>query len=179
MTILQKAPTEHTERRPTRQKGRPKFGQAHQAVRRTDAWKHETFAEEQARWERDDSEYARICEQVRQAKKNGEQASRRADQAKAEWDARVFTRRQANDDAQKAHHAPRTAQTTYDQTPNGKPGDRFVYSDGGAIPSSALAHHTTRRARRGDPRARKVSSSVESNRSPAPGMIPESASVHA
>lgn len=46
-------------------------------------------------------EYARICEQVRQAKKNGEEASRRADHAKAEWDARVAPQRQANDDAQK------------------------------------------------------------------------------
>jgi hypothetical protein len=81
------------------------FGDGDQAVRHTEAWEHETFAEEQARWERSDPEYARICEEVRQAKERGEEASRRADQAKAEWDARVATQRQANDAAQKAHHA--------------------------------------------------------------------------
>ncbi len=98
MTILQKPPQSgitHAGKRWYR------FGDDDEAVRHTDAWEHETFAEEQARWEREDSEYARICEQVRQAKKNGEEASRRADHAKAEWDARVAPQRQANDDAQK------------------------------------------------------------------------------
>jgi hypothetical protein len=84
-----------------------RFGHGDQAVRYTEAWEHETFAEEQARWERSDPEYARICEAVREAKDRGEEASRRADQAKAEWDARVATQRQANDDAQRAHHAMR------------------------------------------------------------------------
>jgi 1,4-alpha-glucan branching enzyme len=99
MTILQKARQSSTGRAG---KGWYKFGDADEAVRHTDAWEHETFAEEQARWERTDPAYARICEQVRQAKKRGEEASRRADQAKAEWDARVATQRQASDDAQKA-----------------------------------------------------------------------------
>ena len=81
------------------------FGHGDQAVRHTQAWEHETFAEEQARWERSDPDYARICEAVRQAKDGSEEASRRADQAKDEWDARVATRRYANDDAQRAQHA--------------------------------------------------------------------------
>jgi hypothetical protein len=81
------------------------FGHRDQAVRYTEAWEHETFAEEQARWERSDPEYARICEAVRQARDKGGEASRRADEAKAEWDARVATPRQANDDAQRAAHA--------------------------------------------------------------------------
>jgi hypothetical protein len=82
-----------------------KFGHADASVRRTGAWEHETFAEEQARWERSDPAYARICEDVRQARREGEGASRRADQAKADWDARVATQRQAHDAAQKACHA--------------------------------------------------------------------------
>jgi len=101
MTILQKPPhsgTGHTGKRWYR------FGHASKAVRHTEAWEHENFAEEQARWERSDPAYARICEEVRQAKKNGEEASRRAEQAKAKWDARVAPQRQANDDAEKAHH---------------------------------------------------------------------------
>ncbi len=65
------------------------FGRGDQAVRYTEAWEHETFAEEQARWERSDPDYARICEAARQAKARGEEASRRADEAKAKWDARV------------------------------------------------------------------------------------------
>ena len=67
------------------------FGHRDQAVCYTEAPEHETFAEEQARWERSDPEYARICEQVRQAKGRGEEAWRRADEAKAEWDARAAT----------------------------------------------------------------------------------------
>ena len=113
MTVLQKPPQRgdrHAARRWF------KFGHDDQAVRHTDPWDHETFAEEQARWERSDPEYARICEQVRQAKHRGEEASRRADQAKAEWDARVATQRQADDDAQKAHHALKAEQTALRQT---------------------------------------------------------------
>ncbi len=79
----------------------PRFGLADYAVRHTEAWEHENFAEEQARWERNDPEYARICEAARRAPETGEIASRRADEAKAEWDARVAPQRQANDAAQK------------------------------------------------------------------------------
>jgi hypothetical protein len=82
-----------------------RFGHADNAVRRTEAWEHETFAEEQARWERSDPEYARICDDVRRAHGAGEQASVRADEAKAAWDARVATRREASDEAQRARHA--------------------------------------------------------------------------
>jgi hypothetical protein len=78
--------------------------------------KHENFAEEQARWERSDPEYARICEEARQAKNIGEEASRRADEAKAEWDASVAPQRQANDDAEKVHDALKADQTVSRQT---------------------------------------------------------------
>ena len=88
-----------------------RFGGGAQVVRHTDAWEHETFAEEQARWERRDPEYARICDEVRRARDRGEEASRRADEAKAEWDARVARERQANDAAQRAHHALEADQT--------------------------------------------------------------------
>ena len=57
------------------------------------------------------SEYARICEQVRLAKGTGGEASRCAVEAKAAWDARVGAQRQANDDAQRAHHALKVDQT--------------------------------------------------------------------
>jgi hypothetical protein len=80
------------------------FGHRDQAVRYTEAWEHETFAEEQSRWERDDPEYARICEEVRQAREKGGEASRRADEAKAEWDARLASQRQEDDDAHRADH---------------------------------------------------------------------------
>ncbi len=86
------------------------FGHRDQAVRYTEAWEHETFAEEQARWERSDPEYARICAEVRQAKDRGGEAWRRADQAKAEWDARTATQRQADDDVQEAHHVSRDSE---------------------------------------------------------------------
>ena len=92
-------------------RGWRRFGRDGQAVRYTEAWEHETFAEEQARWERSDPEYARICEEVRQAKEGGGQASRGADQVKAEWDARAARQRQASDDAQRAHHALKADQT--------------------------------------------------------------------
>ena len=85
-------------------------GGAH-VVRHTDPWEHETFAEEQARWERTDPEYARICDEVRRARDRGEEASRRADEAKAEWDARLASERQANDAAQRAGHASKADQT--------------------------------------------------------------------
>jgi hypothetical protein len=97
-------------------KGRHKLGHADEAVRHTDALDHETFAEEQARWERADPEYARICEGVRQAREMGREASRRADQAKAAWDARVATQRQADDDGQKARRALRADLTARRQT---------------------------------------------------------------
>jgi hypothetical protein len=77
---------------------------ADNAVRRTDAWEHETFAEEQARWERADPEYARICESVRRAREIGGEASLRADGVKAAWDARVATQRQTTDDVETAYH---------------------------------------------------------------------------
>jgi hypothetical protein len=96
--------------------GSYKFGHADEAASHTEAWLHETFAEEQARWERSDPEYARICEEVRQARARGEEASLRADQAKAEWHARVATQRQASDDAQKARHALKADQTALRQT---------------------------------------------------------------
>jgi hypothetical protein len=80
------------------------FGHRDQAVRHTEPWEHETFAEEQARWERDDPEYALICEEVRQARNEGGEASRHADEVKAEWDARVASQRRANDDAHRADH---------------------------------------------------------------------------
>jgi len=83
----------------------PKLGHADDPVRHTDAWEQENFEEEQARWERSDPEYARICGAVRQARDHGEEASQRADQAKADWDARVAPQRRATDDAEKAHHA--------------------------------------------------------------------------
>jgi hypothetical protein len=94
-------------------KGWYRFDHADDPVRRTQAWEHETFAEEQARWERSDPEYARICENVRQAKRSGEEASVRADGAKAAWDARVATQRQANDDAEKALHASQADSRRY------------------------------------------------------------------
>jgi hypothetical protein len=102
MTILQRPPqsrTGHVGKRWYR------FGHARKAVRHTEAWEHENFAEEQARWERSDPTYARLCEEVRHAENDGDEAARRAKEAKAEWDARVALQRQANDDAEKAHHA--------------------------------------------------------------------------
>ena len=111
MTILQKllqSGDEHGAR------GSHRLGHRDQAVRHTEAWEHETFAEEQARWERSDPEYARICEAAREAKDRGEEASRRADEAKAKWDARVATQRQANDDALRAHHVIAARESHHD-----------------------------------------------------------------
>ena len=108
MTILQKPRQTGAGRAG---KGWRRFGHGDQAVRYTEAWEPETFAEEQARWERGDPEYAAVCERVRQAKKTGGEASRFAVQAKADWDARVATRREANDAAQRAQHALRADRT--------------------------------------------------------------------
>jgi hypothetical protein len=108
MTILRKL-RQSGDRHAAR--GWHRFGHGVQAVRYTEAWEHENFAEEQARWERSDLEYARICEQVRQARGRGGEGSLRADEAKAEWDARVYTQRQADDDAQRVHHALKGNQT--------------------------------------------------------------------
>ena len=69
---------------------------------------------------RSDPAYARICEEVRQARKKSEEASRRAEEAKAEWDARVAPQRQANDDAEKAHHAVKLKADQTRETPNGE-----------------------------------------------------------
>jgi hypothetical protein len=101
MTILQKPPRSgdgHAAR------ARRWFGHRVQAVRHTEAWEHETFAEEQARWERGDPEYAQICQEVRQARERGGEDSLRADEVKTEWDTRVASQRQANDDANRAEH---------------------------------------------------------------------------
>jgi hypothetical protein len=81
-----------------------RLGHTPQAVRQTEAWEHENFLEEQARWERSDPEYAQICDAVRQAGKKGEEASRQADGEKAEWDRRLASARGASDDAQRATH---------------------------------------------------------------------------
>jgi hypothetical protein len=171
MTILQKPP--RSGERHARKRWY-KFGHPDEAVRHTDAWEHETFAEQQARWERSDPAYARICEEARQAKKNGEEASLRADQAKAEWDARVATQRQANDDAQKAHHALKAGQTARRRTAT----SRTVLSLATEEPSRMERSD----AARGDPRSGRFHThttfAIESNDSPAPGIIPEPVRVH-
>jgi hypothetical protein len=168
MTILQK-PRDSGERHAG--KGWYKFGDADEAVRHTDAWEHETFAEEQARWERSDPAYARICEEAQRAKNKGEEASRRADQAKAEWDARVAPQRRANDDAQKAHHALKE-QTARRQAATPRTVTSLATEE--SFPHRALAA--------GDPRSRRfrmhATFAIESNDSPAPGIIPEPVHVH-
>ena len=78
-------------------------------------------------------------EEVRQARKKGGDASRCADEAKAEWDARVASQRQANDDAERADHVIRARESH---------------------------HHTD------------TTLTIESNRSPAPGIMPEPGHVH-
>ena len=129
-----------TIRQKPRQRGnRQRFSHGDRAVLYTEAWEHETFAEEQARWERSDPDYARICEAVRRAKGGGEEASRRADEAKAECDARVATERQTNDEAQRAHHLIRAREAQ---------------------------HHNYK------------TFAIESNDSPAPGIMPERVRVH-
>jgi hypothetical protein len=136
MTILQKPP-----RRGDRhaRKGWYTFGHADEAERHTAAWEHENFAEEQARWERSDPEYARICEAVRKAKPRGDKASRRADEAKAEWDARVAPQRQATDDAQKAQHALMADQKARSQTPSSREASSPATQ---AVPNRGLGRDT-------------------------------------
>ena len=150
------------------------FGRGDQAGRYPEAWEHETFAEEQARWERDDPEYARICEQVRQAKDRGEEASRRADQAKAEWDARVATARRANDDTQRAHHALRA-----DQAARRRPATSRTSSQ--PRKNRSLKRTRTPRLathdREGDPHLH-ATFAIESGDSSVPGIIPEPVRVH-
>jgi hypothetical protein len=90
-------------------KGRYRFGHG-DTTRHTHVWEHENFEEEQARWERGDPEYALICDAVRQAEAGGE-ASVHADQAKADWDARVAAQRRRNDAVQKAGHALKVGRT--------------------------------------------------------------------
>lgn len=154
-------------------KGRCKFGDADEAVRHTDAWEHETFAEEQARWERSDPEYARICEEVRQARNNGEKASRRADQAKAEWDARAAPHRKANDDAERAHHALKADQAARRRLATSRtPSQRWKSR-------SLKSTRTLRlviRAREGHHHIH-TTFAIESNESPA-GIMPEPVRVH-
>ena len=151
-----------------------RFGDGCQAVRFTEAWEHETFAEEQLRWEREDLEYARICEQVRQARERGGEASRRADEAKAEWDARVATKRQANDDAQRAQHALNADQTAGRRpaaSRGSSPGrkSRFLKS----IPTLRLVIRT-----REGHHHMHTAFAVESNDSPAPGVMLGAVGVH-
>jgi hypothetical protein len=64
MTILTNPPQHHDRHAATRWY---RSGQRNETALHTDALGHETFAEEQARWERDEPEYARD-EPVRQAK---------------------------------------------------------------------------------------------------------------
>jgi hypothetical protein len=150
------------------------FGHGDQAVRYTEAWEHENFAEEQARWERSDPEYAQICEQVRRAKKRGGEASRRADEAKAQWDARVYTQRQANDDAQRAQHALKA-----DQTARPRPATSRTSSQ--RRKNRPLKSTRTPRlvihAGEGHHRIH-ASFATEANDSPAPGIMPEPVRVH-
>ncbi len=155
-------------------RGWHRFGDGAQPVRYTEAWEHETFAEEQARWERSDPEYARICEAVRRAEERGGEASLRADEAKAEWDARVATRRQANDDAQRADHALRT-----DQTAGRRPAtSRTSFQRRrGRSPKSTRVPRVVIRARDGHHHM-LTTFAVEANESPAPGIIPEPVGVH-
>ncbi len=135
-------------------KGWHRFGHRGQAVRYTEAWEHETFAEEQARWERSDPEYALICEQVRRADERGGEASRRAHEVKAEWDARVATERHANDDVQRAHQALKAEQRAGHQP----------------VPSRTSSERRTGRSH--------TTFAIESNDSPAPGIMPEPVRVH-
>jgi hypothetical protein len=155
--------------------GRPARGwHGDQAVRHTAAWEHETFAEEQARWERSDPQYARICEAARLAKERGGEASRRADEAKAEWDARVAPQRQANDDAQRAQHALETDQIARPRPPTSRTSSQ-------RRKSRSLESSRTRRlvigAREGHHRVH-TTFAIESSESPAPGIMPEPVRVH-
>jgi hypothetical protein len=177
MTILQKLLQRGDGHAASRWHG---FGRGDRAVRYTEAWEHETFAEEQARWERNDPDYARICEQVRQAKRKGGEASRRAHEAKAEWDARVATQRQANDDAQRAHHvleadqaARRRPVTSRSLSQRWKSGSL----ESTRTPRLAIAPREAIRAREGQPHMH-TTFAIESNDSLPPGIMPGSVSVH-
>jgi hypothetical protein len=151
-----------------------KFGHADPSVRYTEAWEHETFAEEQARWERNDPAYARICEQVRQAKERGGEASRCADEAKADWDAHVATRREADDAAQRAHHALQADQTVTRRSATSQISSQRCesrYLEGTRMPRLMIS------AREG-PHHMHTTFAIESNDSPAAGIIPEPVRVH-
>jgi hypothetical protein len=173
MTILQK-PLQSGDEHAARGWRRFGDGDGDQAVRYTEAWEHENFAEEQARWERSDPEYARICEGVRQARERGGEASRRADEAKAEWDARVATQRQADDDAQRAQHALRADQTARRGPVTSRRSSRRPKR------RSLRSTRTLRlaiRAREGQHHM-QTTFAIESNDSPAPGIMPEPVRVH-
>jgi hypothetical protein len=144
MTILTNPPQPSERPAATR---RYRSGNADETARRTDASEHETCGEEQARWERE---------------------------TKAEWDARVATQRQANDDAQKVRHALTAAQTAKPETASSR-----------SISSPAKEQPTpTERsdAPPGDPRSRssEVHSTfaIESHDPPAAGIIPEPMRIH-
>ena len=155
-------------------RGWHRFGHGDQAVRHTEAWEHENFAEEQARWERTDPEYARICEQVRQARERGGEGSLRADEAKADWDARVYTQRQANDDAQRAQHALKADQTARPRPSTSRTSSQRRKSRSlKSTPTPRLAV----RAREGHDQVH-TTFPIESNDSPVPGIMPEPARVH-
>jgi hypothetical protein len=161
MTILQKLLLQSASAHAAR--GWHRFGRGDLAVRYTEAWEHETFAEEQARWERSDPAYARICEDVRRAKETGREASRRAEEAKADWDARVATQRQADDDAQREHHALKA-----DQTASAREGHHPMHTTfaiesndsqaAGIIPEPVRVHdeRAAMTAPRGEPQAARL-----------------------
>jgi hypothetical protein len=155
-------------------RGRHRFGHGDQVVRYTEAWEHETFEEEQARWERSDPEYARICDEVRQTQDRGGEASRRAVEAKAEWDARVAMRRQANDDGQRARHALNADQTASRRSASSRTSSQRRKS------RSLKVTRTPGLVIRTRERHRHVRSTfaIESNDSPAPGIMPEPVRVH-
>jgi hypothetical protein len=151
-----------------------RFGHGDQAVRHTEPWEHETFAEEQARWERSDPEYAQICEAVRRAKERGGEASRRADKAKADWDDRVAKQRQANDDAQRAQHALKA-----DQTDRRRPATSPTSSQrrNSRAPRSPSTPPVSVSAGEGHHHLHPTFA-VESTDSPVPGIMPEPVRVH-
>jgi hypothetical protein len=151
-----------------------RFGHADEAVRRTEAWEHENFAEEQARWERSEPEYAQICDQVRRARKMGGEASLRADEAKAEWDARVATQRQVNDDAQRAHHDVRADPMAIRRSATSPSASQRRKS---RSPTSTRTPRLLIGAREGHHHMH-TTFAIESNDSPAPGILPEPVRVH-
>ena len=115
MTILQQPPqsgTGHSGKRWYR------VGHASEAVRHTEAWEHENLAEEQARWNEAIQRTPGSVKRSDKQRKKDEEASRRAAEAKAEWDARVAPQRQANDDAEKTPCVEVEGRPT-GETPNG------------------------------------------------------------